>query len=146
MCSNFAHECEISDNNRKKLDERWVCQTFLQLNGWDENCQIFKNTLSNFYISIYLNPFEWIVYFMHYRNIMQFQISSRRENRQRDTWVIKIRVHRKVFRKQFYSIRCRRQHLWVVKERRYSRLTFAENTISNSPKVTRVKLLGSNGP
>ena len=28
-----------------------------------------------------------------------------------DTWVIKIRVLRKVFRKQFCFIRCRRQHL-----------------------------------
>ena len=35
---------------------------------------------------------------------MQFQISSRRENRQRDTWVIKIRVFRKVFSKQFCFI------------------------------------------
>ena len=42
---------------------------------------------------------------------MQFQISSRRENRQRDTRVIKIRVQRKIFSKQFCFIRCRRQHL-----------------------------------
>ena len=34
-------------------------------------------------------------------NIMQFQISSRRENRQRDTRVIKIRVSRKVLSKIF---------------------------------------------
>ena len=40
---------------------------------------------------------------------MQFQISSRRENRQRDTRVIKIRVQRKIFSKQFCFIRCRRQ-------------------------------------
>ena len=39
-----------------------------------------------------------------YRN-MQFQISSRRENRQRDTHVIKISVQ--VFSKQFYFIRSR---------------------------------------
>ena len=32
---------------------------------------------------------------------MQFQISSKRENRQRDTRVIKIRVLRKVFSKYF---------------------------------------------
>ena len=36
-----------------------------------------------------------------YGNIMQFQISSRRENRQRDTRVIKIRVSRKVLSKIF---------------------------------------------
>ena len=42
----------ISNNNSKKLDESWTRQTFLQLNGWGENCQIFRNTLSNFYIPI----------------------------------------------------------------------------------------------
>ena len=52
MCSNLASECEICDNNRKKMDESWTRPTFLQLNGWGENCQFFKNTLSNFYISI----------------------------------------------------------------------------------------------
>ena len=40
-----------------------------------------------------------------YINILQFQIGSRRESRWRDTWVIKIRVHRKVFSKQFCFIR-----------------------------------------
>ena len=76
---------------------------------------------------------------------MQFQISSRRENRQRDTRVIKIRVQRKIFSKQFCFIRCRRQHLRPVEYRRYSRFTFVENTISNPPEVTRAKFLGSNG-
>ena len=41
-------EREISDNNSKKLDESWTRPTFLQLNVWGENCQIFLNTLSNF--------------------------------------------------------------------------------------------------
>ena len=49
--------------------------------------------------------------------------------------MIKIRVLRKVFSKQFCFIRCRRQHLWIVGQRRCSRYTFVENTISNSPKV-----------
>ena len=31
----------ISDKNSKKLDESWTRLTFLQLNGWDETCQIF---------------------------------------------------------------------------------------------------------
>ena len=65
--------------------------------------------------------------------------SSRRENRLRDTWIINTRVLRKFFRKQFCFIRCRRQHLWVVEQRRYNRFTFIENTISISPKVPRVK-------
>ena len=52
MCSNLASECKINDNNSKKLDESWSSPTFLQLNRWGENCQIFYNTLSNFYISI----------------------------------------------------------------------------------------------
>ena len=80
-----------------------------------------------------------------YRNIMQFQISSRRENRQRDNWVIKIRVLRKAFSRQFHFIRCRRKYLLVAEKRGYSRFTFVEKTISNSPKVTRTKFLGSNG-
>ena len=29
------------DNNSKKLDESWTRPTFLQLNGWGGNCQIF---------------------------------------------------------------------------------------------------------
>ena len=62
----------------------------------------------------------------------------------RDTWVIKITVFKKVFSKQFCFVRCRRQHLWAVKQRRHSRFTFDENTISNSPKAQRVEFLGSN--
>ena len=42
----------MSDNNSKKLDGSWTSPTFLQLNVWGETCQIFENTLSNFYISI----------------------------------------------------------------------------------------------
>ena len=71
--------------------------------------------------------------------VMQFHISSRRENRWRDTWVDKIRVPRKVFGKQFSFIRCRGQHLQAVEQRRYGRFTFVENTISNSPKAPRAK-------
>ena len=61
------------------------------------------------------------------------------------SWVIKIRVVRKVFSKQFCFIRCRRQRLQAVAYSRYSGFTFAENTISNSPKVPRAKFLESNG-
>ena len=57
----------------------------------------------------------------------------------------RLRVHIKVFSKQFCFIRCRRQHHWAVEQRRYSRLTFVDNTISNSPEVPKVKLLGSDG-
>ena len=71
---------------------------------------------------------------------MQFQISSRMENRYRDTRVFKNRV----FNKQFCFITCRGQHLLAVEKRRYSRFTFVENTISNSPKVLRAKSPGSN--
>ena len=77
---------------------------------------------------------------------MQFWISSRRENRQRDTLVIKTRVLRKVFHKQFCFIRYKTQHLRAVEGRRYSILfTFVENTIGNSPKVPRAKFLESDG-
>ena len=40
-------------------------------------------------------------------------------------------------------IKCRRQHLRAIEQRRYSRFNFDENTISNSPKVPRAKFLGS---
>ena len=40
-CSNIGSESEISDNNRKKLDESWTWATFLQLNGRGKNCPIF---------------------------------------------------------------------------------------------------------
>ena len=42
-------------------------------------------------------------------------------------------------------MRCKRQDLPAVEQRRYSRFTFVENTISNLRKVTRAKFLGSNG-
>ena len=42
-------------------------------------------------------------------------------------------------------MRCRRQHLWAVGQRRYRRFTFVENTFGNSPKVPRAKFLGRNG-
>ena len=58
--------------------------------------------------------------------------------------VIKIRVLRKVFSKQFCFIRCRRQHLRAVEQRRYSRFSFVKNTISNSPEIPRAKFMGSN--
>ena len=54
---------------------------------------------------------------------------------------IKIRVNRKV---TSYFIRCKREHLWAVEQRRYSKATF-ENIISNLQKVPRAKFLGSNG-
>ena len=80
---------------------------------------------------------------MSYINIMQFQISSRRENRQRDTWYIKIRVLRKFLSKQFCFIRCRRQQPRAVEYSRYIRFTFVENTICNWPKVKTATFLGS---
>ena len=40
-CSNLASECEITDNDSKKLGEGWTCPTFLQLNEWVENWQSF---------------------------------------------------------------------------------------------------------
>ena len=43
------------------------------------------------------------------------------------------------------NIRCRRQHLRAVEQRRYCRFTFVENTISNSLKVPRAQFLGING-
>ena len=47
----------------------------------------------------------------------------------------KIRVPRKIFSKQFCSIKCRRHHFGAVEQTRYSRFTIVEETISNAPKV-----------
>ena len=76
-----------------------------------------------------------------YRKTMQFQISSRRENRQRYTWVIKITVLRKVLGKQFCLIWRKRQHPWAIEQRRYSGFTFVENNTGNSSKVQTGKFL-----
>ena len=51
----------------------------------------------------------------------------------------------KSFNKQFCFIRCRRQHLRTVEQRRYSRFIFVENTIGNSPNIPRAKFLRSDG-
>ena len=53
----------------------------------------------------------------------------------------------KSFQKSFFQthlwcIRSRRQHLRSAKQRKYSRLTFLDNTIRNSPKFLRTKFLG----
>ena len=47
--------------------------------------------------------------------------------------------------KQFFFIRCGRQHLWAVEQRRYSRFTFVKNSVGNLPKVPKAKFLGSDG-
>ena len=72
---------------------------------------------------------------------MQFQISSRRENRQRSL-SHQGQSPQYSFSKQFCFIICRTQHLWVIEQRRYSRFTLVENTITNSPKVLLAKSLG----
>ena len=79
------------------------------------------------------------------RNIVQFQISPKSWNRWKDTRFIKDKVLRKVFSKQFHFIMYRRQHLRDIEWRSYSRFTFVENIIGNSPKVPRAKFLGSKG-
>ena len=40
-------------------------------------------------------------------------------------------------------MRCRRQQIWTVEKRKYSRFTFVENTSSNSSKVPRAKFMRS---
>ena len=51
-----------------------------------------------------------------------------------------LELSRLEFIKRFYQlqntfIRCKRQHLQVVEQRKYNRFTFFENTISNTPKL-----------
>ena len=83
----------------------------------------------------------------NYRNITQFQISQeKREGKTEkgiDTKIIKTRVFRKVFSKQVCFIRYRQQDLQANRQRKYSRFTFVENTIRNSPKVPRARFFGS---
>ena len=77
-----------------------------------------------------------------YMNIMQLQISPRK-NRHRNTWVIRMRVLRKVYCKQFCFMRSRGQHFRSLKYGKFSRFNIVENTIRNSPKLTGAKFLGS---
>ena len=42
-----------------------------------------------------------------------------------------------------YFIRCGRQHLQMIEQKRYNQFIFAENTITYLPKVWRAKFLGS---
>ena len=71
---------------------------------------------------------------------MQFQISSRRETRQRDTWVIKIRVLKKVLSNVALS------DAEDNTSRLLNRGDIADlpllRTLGNSPKVLRAKFLG----
>ena len=49
----------------------------------------------------------------------------------------------KSFQQTILLIRWRRQHLQAIEQRRYSRFTYFENTISNLQKVLKAKFLGS---
>ena len=51
----------------------------------------------------------------------------------------------KNFSKQICFIKYRRQHLWTIEQRMYSRFIFIESTISNFPKVSRAQFLESDG-
>ena len=59
--------------------------------------------------------YDLFIQFESYREFMQFQISSRRENRQRATWLSKIRILGKFLRRQFCFIVCRRQQVRAIK-------------------------------
>ena len=50
-----------------------------------------------------------------------------------------------VLSKQLWFIRCRRQHLCPIEQRRYSRFTSVQNNICNLPKVPRATFLESEG-
>ena len=82
-----------------------------------------------------------------FRNTTRIQLrpgtfdKSRFVKIERDAPVIKIRVLRKDFSKQFCLIRWRRQHQPAVEERIFNGFNFVENSISNSPKVLRAKFL-----
>ena len=78
-------------------------------------------------------------------NIMQFQISSRRENRQRDNRVIKIKFKEKFSANNFALSDAEDNTSGPLNRGGIADITFVENTISNSSEVMRAKFLGSNG-
>ena len=73
---------------------------------------------------------------------MEFQVSSRRENRQRNTLVIKGRVLQNVLANNF-AVSDAEDNTWAVEQRRCSRFAFVENTISNMQNVRRANFLRS---
>ena len=73
---------------------------------------------------------------------MQSEVSSKEEQVKRYL-SHQDKSSQKSFQDTSFLIRCRRQHLQAIKQRKYSRLTFVENTISNSPNVPSTKFLGS---
>ena len=75
--------------------------------------------------------------------IYQKSWEQKRENRYRDTRIIKIRVLRKNFNKQYCFIRCWRQHLWAVKWGGYRRFMLVENTISKSQEPSFWEVMDS---
>ena len=79
------------------------------------------------------------VIFCIYRQIIYTQISSRSVKKQWATWVIKIKVFKKHFSKQNCFIICRKQQLKINKQRKNSKFTFAKESMSNLPKITRQK-------
>ena len=70
-----------------------------------------------------------------YKNIMLFQISSRRESRENLS-----HQDESSYKNFLQTIRYRIQHLGAITYRIYL-FTFAENTTNNSPKVTWVRFL-----
>ena len=81
--------------------------------------------------------------FRSYRNIMQFQKSQEGIAGKEIHKSSRLESLKKISQGSFTLNRHRRQHLRVIKWKRYSWYTLAANTIINSPKVARAKFLGS---
>ena len=76
----------------------------------------------------------------NYVNITQFHISPRVKIGKEIPESSRLEFLEKML--QTVYIGSKRQNLRSVKYKKYSRYTFVENTISNSPKVARAKFLG----
>ena len=70
---------------------------------------------------------------------MQFKISSRRETGKEIPESSRLEFSEKFLANNFALSVAEDKHLWVIEERRCTRFTFVENTMSNLPKA---KFLG----
>ena len=130
-------------NILKYREHRWNLSTPWKTRLFETHLEEFSYRWTRCFWSI-KGRYDHCNHLGSYRNVMEFQVSSRKESRQRDTQVIRVIVARKGFRKQLCFIRCRRQYLQATGYRRHSRFTFVENTISNSPNIQGAEFLWTN--
>ena len=110
----------------------------------------FFNTTTG--ISSGPDGFRWIevryslLYHLWNNNhVAQSNVSSTSESWKFMARIIKIRIFREEFSKEFSFLWSRSQNFQTIKQRWNSRLSSNQNTVSNMPKVMRANLLRNNG-